>query len=179
MAKLEIEKILISEDEIITRCQELGKTISEEYQDKEPVLIGLLKGSVPFMAELMKNITCDIRIEFMGLSSYAGTESLGDVKITKDLDCSIKGLDVIVVEDIIDTGLTIKKAKEILYTKGAKSVKVVSLLDKPSRRIIPVEIDYVGFEIPNEFVVGFGLDYDQKLRNLPYIGILSPKSYKE
>lgn len=174
-----VEKVLISEEEIRERCRELGAQISADYEGKDPIIVGLLKGSVPFMAELIKNITVECEIDFMAVSSYSGVESLGDVKIVKDLDRSIRGLDVLVVEDIVDTGKTLQKVKELLYSKGANDVKVVSLLDKPDRRIVEIEAEYVGFTIPNEFVIGFGLDFDQKYRNLPYVGVLKEECYKE
>ena len=175
----DVEKILISEKEITDRCTELGAQISRDYDGKDPIIVGLLKGSVPFMAELIKHITVDCEIDFMAVSSYSGTESMGDVKIVKDLDHSIKGCHVLVVEDIVDTGKTLEKVKELLYSKGAASVKVVSLLDKPDRRIVDIEAEYVGFVIPNEFVIGFGLDFDQKYRNLPYVGVLKEECYKQ
>ena len=174
----DVDRILISEEEILKRSEEIGMQISEDYKDSVPVIVGLLKGSVPFMAELIKHISIDCRMEFMDVSSYSGTESQGDVKIVKDLDCSIKDLDVLIVEDIVDTGKTLEKVKELLYSKGARSVKVASLLDKPSRRIVDIEAEYVGFTIPNEFVIGFGLDYDQKYRNLPFVGVLKEELYK-
>ncbi len=174
-----VEKVLISEGEIRERCHELGTQISADYEGKSPIIVGLLKGSVPFMAELIKNITVECEIDFMAVSSYSGVESLGDVKIVKDLDRSIRGLDVLVVEDIVDTGKTLQKVKELLYSKGANDVKVVSLLDKPDRRIVEIEAEYVGFTIPNEFVIGFGLDFDQKYRNLPYVGVLKEECYKK
>ena len=170
-----VKKVLISEEEITVRCRE----ISEDYKDSVPIMLGLLKGSVPFMAELLKNITIDCETEYMSVSSYSGTESMGDVRINKDLDRSIKGFDVLVVEDIVDTGRTLEKVKELLYSKGAKTVKVVALLDKPSRRVVDISAEYVGFTIPNEFVIGFGLDFDQKYRNLPYVGVLKEELYKE
>lgn len=174
-----VEKVLISEEEIRERCRELGAQISADYEGKDPIIVGLLKGSVPFMAELIKNITVECEIDFMAVSSYSGVESLGDVKIVKDLDRSIRGLDVLVVEDIVDTGKTLQKVKELLYSKGANDVKIVSLLDKPDRRIVDIEAEYVGFTIPNEFVIGFGLDFDQKYRNLPYVGVLKEECYKK
>lgn len=173
-----VEKVLISEEEIVKRCKELGAQISKDYAGKNPMIIGLLKGSVPFMAELIKNIDIDCTIDFMAVSSYSGLESMGDVKIVKDLDTSIKGVNVLVVEDIVDTGKTLEKVKQLLYSKGANDVKVVSLLDKPDRRIVQIEAEYVGFVIPNEFVVGFGLDFNQKYRNLPYVGVLKEERYK-
>lgn len=178
MLNEDVKEVLISEQQIIERCKELGKQISKDYEGKVPVVIGLLKGSVPFMAELIKHISIDCEMEFMAVSSYSGTESMGDVKIVKDLDRSIKGCDVLIVEDIVDTGKTLEKVKELLYSKGAEDVKVVSLLDKPSRRIVDIQADYVGFEIPNEFVIGFGLDFNQRYRNLPYVGVLKEELYK-
>ena len=179
MMKDDVKKVLISQEEIIARCAQLGEQISKDYEGKVPVVIGLLKGSVPFMAELIKYITIDCELEFMAVSSYSGTESMGDVRIVKDLDRSIKGCDVLIVEDIVDTGKTLQKVKELLYSKGASSIKVVSLLDKPSRRLVDIEAEYVGFEIPNEFVIGFGLDFNQKYRNLPFVGVLKEELYKE
>ena len=173
-----VEKVLISEEEIVKRCKELGAQISKDYAGKNPMIIGLLKGSVPFMAELIKNIDIDCTIDFMAVSSYSGLESMGDVKIVKDLDTSIKDVNVLVVEDIVDTGKTLEKVKQLLYSKGANDVKVVSLLDKSDRRIVQIEAEYVGFVIPNEFVVGFGLDFNQKYRNLPYVGVLKEECYK-
>lgn len=172
-----IKEILISEEQIRNRCAELGKQISIDYKDKSPVIVGLLKGSVPFMAELMKFIEVDCEIDFMDVSSYAGTESVGDVRIDKDLSGSIVGDDIILVEDIVDTGRTLKTVVKVLKSKGARSVKIVSLLDKPDRRVTDIKADYCGFTIPNEFVVGYGLDFNQKYRNLPYIGILKEEMY--
>lgn len=174
----DVERVLISEEEIDKRCKEIGEQISKDYSGKTPVVLGLLKGSIPFMAELIKHLSIDCEIEFMAVSSYSGTESNGDVKIVKDLDRSIIGEDVIIVEDIVDTGKTLEKVKELLYSKGANSVTVASLLDKPDRRIIDIEAEYVGFVIPNEFVVGFGLDFNQKYRNLPFVGVLKEECYK-
>ncbi len=175
----DIKEILITEDEIINRCKELGKEITKDYQGKTPILIGLLKGSVPFLAELMKRIEINMEIDFMDVSSYSGTESTGDVRIDKDLSNSIVGDDVIVVEDIVDTGKKLQKVVGLLYSKGANSVRIVSLLDKPERRIVDLKADYIGFTIPDAFVVGFGLDFNQKYRNLPYVGILKEDCYKE
>ena len=173
----DIDRILLSEEEIVNRCKELGKQISMDYAGKHLVLVGLLKGSVPFMSELMKRIECDTEIDFMDVSSYDGTESQGDVRIIKDLDRSPKDDDILIVEDIVDTGRTLKTVKKILLSKGASSVKIVTLLDKPDRRVVEIEPDYCGFIVPNEFVVGYGLDFNQKYRNLPYIGVLKPECY--
>ena len=174
----DVKKILITEDEIIVRCKELGAQISNDYKEAVPIVVSLLKGSVPFMAELIKRITIDIEVDFMDVSSYAGTESTGEIKIIKDLDGSIKDRDIIVVEDIVDTGRTLKTVKELLLQKGAREVKIVSLLDKPSRRVCDIDVDYTGFVIPDEFVIGFGLDFNQKYRNLPFVGVLKEELYK-
>lgn len=174
----DIKKVLITEEEIIDRSKQLGAQISKDYEGKRPILIALLKGSVPFLAELIKYIDIDMEIDFMDVSSYEGTESRGDVRIVKDLDRSIKDADVIIVEDIVDTGRTLKTVTELLYQKGASSVKVVSLLDKKERRVVDIDADYVGFNIPDEFVIGFGLDFNQLYRNLPYIGVLKEECYK-
>ena len=175
-----LEKILLNEDEIVARCKELGQQITQEYKNNEqpPLLVAVLKGSVPFLAELIKHIDLDIQFDFMDVSSYEGTESIGDIKILKDLDCSVKNLDILLVEDIVDTGRTLKTVKAMLKNKGAKTVRVVTLLDKPDRRVVDIEADYTGFEIPNEFVVGFGLDFNQKYRNFPFVGVLKEECYK-
>lgn len=175
-----IEKVLVSQDEIVARCCQLGKQITEEYKanGEVPLLVALLKGSVPFLAEIIKHIDLDIQFDFMDVSSYEGTESIGDIKIIKDLDSSVKGISILLVEDIVDTGRTLMEVKRLLSNKGAKDVKVVSLLDKPDRRVVDIKADYVGFEIPNEFVIGFGLDYNQKYRNFPFVGVLKSEVYK-
>jgi hypoxanthine phosphoribosyltransferase len=175
----DVKKILVGEEEINQKCIELGKQITEDYRNysEPPLLVALLKGSVPFLSALIKNIDLDIEIDFMDVSSYEGTESHGDIRILKDLDQSVKGTSILLVEDIIDTGKTIVVVKELLKNKGAKEVKVVSLLDKPSRRDVEVTAEYIGFTIPNEFVIGFGLDYNEKYRNLPYVGVLKEEVY--
>ncbi|MDO9592854.1 MAG: hypoxanthine phosphoribosyltransferase [Erysipelotrichaceae bacterium] len=175
----DLKKILVSEEQIVAKCKELGAKISHDYRaiGENPLLVAVLKGSVPFLAELVKHIDLDIEFDFMDVSSYEGTESIGDVRIIKDLDRSIKGTRILLVEDIVDTGRTIKEVTRLLLNKGATEVKIVSLLDKPSRRVIEITADYVGFEIPNEFVVGFGLDFNEKYRNLPYVGVLKDEFY--
>jgi len=175
----DVKKVLVSAEAIEARCRELGKQISEDYRtDGEiPVLVALLKGSVPFLAKVFTYIDLDIEFDFMDVKSYEGTESIGDVRIIKDLDRSIKGSSILLVEDIIDTGRTLYEVTKLLKNKGAGKVKIVSLLDKPSRRVIPIEADYTGFVIPNEFVVGFGLDFNEKYRNLPYVGVLKDECY--
>ena len=173
------KKILFTEQQIIDRCKELGKQITEDYKDNhnDVLFVGILKGSVPFMAELVKRIDLNLQYDFIAASSYVGTESAGDIKTVKDLDCSVVDRDIVLIEDIIDTGLTIKKLKELLYHKGAHDVKVVALLNKQSRRTCDINADYVGFEIENEFVIGFGLDFQQNYRNLPYVGVLKEECY--
>ena len=179
MMHKDVAKILFSEKDIEQRCLMMAKQISDDYKDDPPIVVGLLKGCIPFMWELIKRIEINIEIEYMDVTSYEGSESTGDVRILKDLDRSINGRHILLVEDIIDTGRTLKKVTELLASKGAKSVKIATLLDKPSRRVVEINGDYVGFEIPNEFVVGFGLDFNQKYRNLPYVGVLKEELYKE
>lgn len=165
----DVEKVLITEEQIVNRCKELGEELSNYYKDENPIAVGLLKGSIPFLAELVKHITVDIEMDFMDVSSYSGTVSK-DVKIIKDLECSIEGRSIVLVEDIIDTGKTIKVVKNLLYSKGAKDVKIVTLLDKPEGREIEINPDWTGFVVPKVFIIGYGLDYNEKYRNLPYIG---------
>lgn len=176
-----IKEILISEEEIEKRSQELAEDINEHYKDvEEPlILVALLKGSVPFLASLSKHITLDIEFDFMDVSSYEGTSTTRrDIRILKDLDRSISNVNILLVEDIVDTGHTVQAITKLLVDKGAKDVKVVSLLDKPSRREVDAYADFIGFEIPNEFVIGFGLDFDEKYRQLPYVGILKDEVYQ-
>lgn len=173
-----IKKVLINQKEIQQRCVELGAEITRDYKGKKPLVVALLRGSVPFLAELIKNIDLNLQYDFMDVSSYEGTESIGDIRIIKDLDSSIKGKSIILVEDIVDTGRTIKTVVETLMNKGATSVQVVTLLDKPSRRVVDVTPDYIGFKIGNEFVVGFGMDFNQDYRCLPYIGVLKDECYQ-
>ena len=164
---------LVSEEEVEKRVCELGRQISEDYAGRQVHLICVLKGGVFFMCELAKRITVPVSMDFMSVSSYGdGTASSGVVKIAKDLDESLEGKDVLIVEDIIDSGRTLSYLIQILEKRGPKSLKLCTLLDKPERRAKPVTVDYVGFNIPDEFVVGYGLDYAQKYRNLPYIGVV-------
>lgn len=176
----DIKKVLVDEEAIINKCKELGKQISDHYRvsGKAPLFVAILKGSIPFLSELIKHIDLDIEYDFMDVSSYDGTESIGDVRIIKDLDRSIKNEPILLVEDIVDTGRTISEVTKLLLNKGASEVRIVALLDKPSRRVVNVNADFVGFEIPNEFVVGFGLDFNEKYRNLPYIGVLKDECYQ-
>lgn len=166
-------KVLLTEEEVDERIKKLGQKISEDYAGRSVHLICVLKGGAFFMCELAKRITVPVSMDFMSVSSYGnGTESSGAVKIVKDLDESIEGKDVLIVEDIIDSGNTLHYLVEILYKRKPADIKICTLLDKPERRVADVHVDYVGFDIPDEFVVGYGLDYAQKYRNLPYIGIV-------
>lgn len=166
-------KEMLTEDAVNKRIRELGEKISEDYEGQEIRMICVLKGGSFFMCELAKRISVPVSIDFMSVSSYGGdTKSSGVVKIVKDLDESITGKDVLVVEDIIDSGRTLSYLMAMLRDRGPKSLKLCTLLDKPDRRVIDVKVDYTGFEIPDEFVVGYGLDYDQLYRNLPYIGMI-------
>jgi len=165
-----VEEVLITQEEIAKRVKEVGAQISEDYKGKSILLIGILKGSVPFLADLMRAIDGDVEIDFMAVSSYgASTKSSGVVRIIKDLDHSIEGKNVIIVEDIIDTGLTLSYLKDYLLSRGAASLKIVTALDKPARRTVEIKPDYCCFQIEDRFIVGYGLDCDQKYRQLPYI----------
>ncbi|NLN14428.1 MAG: hypoxanthine phosphoribosyltransferase [Tissierellia bacterium] len=178
MKKSFVKEVLLSEEEIEARVKELGKEITKDYEGKNLLVVGILKGAVIFMAELCKHIDLPIMIDFMAVSSYgSSTESTGEVKIIKDLDFSVEGKDVLIVEDIIDTGLTLSYLSEILKKRGANSVRIATLLDKPDRRNIEVKVDYLGFSIPDEFVVGYGLDYAELYRNLPYIAAIKEEVY--
>jgi len=173
------EKILLTEEEIRVRVEELGKQISVDYAGKEVLVVGILKGAMIFLADLVRNISVPTHFDFMAVSSYgSSTKSSGAVRILKDLDRGIEGRHVLIVEDIIDTGLTLNYLVDNLRSRGPASLRICTLLDKPSRREAPVEIDYNGFSIPDEFVVGYGLDYNESYRNLPYIMIMSPRVYK-
>ena len=166
-------RVLIPEDVVDEKIAELGRKISEDYAGKSVHLICVLKGSVFFMCELAKRITVPVSMDFMSVSSYGdGTSSSGVVRIAKDLDEALEGKDVIIIEDIIDSGRTLYYLMEILAKRNPKSMALCTLLDKPERRVKDVKVDYVGFNIPDEFVVGYGLDYAQKYRNLPYIGVV-------
>ena len=167
-------KVLLSEEEVDSRIKQIAAKISKDYAGKEIHLICGLKGGVFFTCELAKRITVPVSLDFMSVSSYGDdTKSSGVVKIVKDLDQPLEGKDVLIVEDIIDSGRTLSYLLEILSARKPASLKLCTLLDKPDRRVMPVHVDYTGFEIPDEFVVGYGLDYDQRYRNLPYIGVLS------
>ncbi len=180
MINNDIEKVLLSEDELKEIIKRLGKQITEDYKDKNLLVVSVLKGSVMVMADLLREIKLPLRIDFMSVSSYgSGTTTSGTVKIIKDLDINLAGYDLLIVEDILDSGVTLSNLKEILLTRGPASVKICTLLDKPERRKANIVADYVGAQIPDAFVVGYGLDYDEKYRNLPYVGVLSPSVYSE
>ncbi|MDD3130119.1 MAG: hypoxanthine phosphoribosyltransferase [Candidatus Izemoplasmatales bacterium] len=180
MLEKDIERILVSHDEIVDIARRMGKEITKDYQGEKPIIIGLLKGCIPFLAELIKHIDIYCEIELMGVQSYhGGTESSGNVKITKDLDVSVEGRHIIIAEDIVDTGKTINVVKNLLKYRGALTVEVATLLDKPEGRTEEFVPKYIGTTIPKEFVVGFGLDYDEIYRNLPYIGVLKEEVYKK
>ena len=173
-----IKEVLVSEEDIAKKIKELGKQITEDYKGKNLMLVGILKGAVIFMAELAKNINMPVLMDFMAVSSYGkSSTSTGVVRIIKDLDCSIDDKDILIIEDIIDTGLTLSYLTDNLRKRGANSVKIVTLLDKPDRRKADVPVDYRGFTIPDEFVVGYGLDYAEQYRNLPYVAALKEEVY--
>ena len=174
----ETSRVLIPEDKVDERIAQLGEQISKDYAGRQVHLIGILKGSIFFICELAKRITVPVTMDFMSVSSYgAGTKSSGVVKLIKDLDEPIEGKDVLVVEDIIDSGHTLSYLLKNLSSRNPASIRLCTLLDKPERRVKPVEVHYTGFSIPDAFVVGYGLDYAEKYRNLPYIGVLKPEVY--
>jgi hypoxanthine phosphoribosyltransferase len=170
-----VSKVLIEEDAVAARVAELGAEVSDDYAGKDLLLVGVLKGAVFFMADLMRRLTIPCEVDFMAISSYgASTDSSGVVRILKDLDVSIEGRDVLVVEDIIDSGLTLSYLIRNLESRNPASLEICALLTKPERREIDVEVRYTGFEIPNEFVIGYGLDFGERYRNLPYVAVLDP-----
>lgn len=175
----DVEKVLISTEELQRRIAEMGKQISNDYQGEEILMIGVLRGAVLFMADLARAIDLHVSMDFMAVSSYgAGTTSSGVVRILKDLDEDIEGRHVLVVEDIVDSGLTLNYLLENLKSRKPASIKLCTLLNKPERRKVEVKIDYNGFDVPDYFVIGYGLDYAERYRNLPYIGILKPEVYQ-
>jgi len=174
----DVERILFSQKEIAAKVKEVGAKISEDYAGKELVLVSVLKGSVVFMADLMRAITIPCSIDFMSVSSYGkGVRSSGVVRIRKDLDEQLEGKHVLIVEDILDSGLTLSYLREYISQKGEESVRIVTMLDKPSRRRVAVYPDYTCFTVPDAFIVGYGLDYNEIYRNLPYVGVLRPEVY--
>ena len=175
----DIKEVLFTREEIENKCAEIGKQLTKEYEGKFPLVIGVLKGATPFMADLSRYIDTHVEMDFMDVSSYgSSTRSSGEVKIVKDLDAKVEGRDLLIVEDIIDSGLTLSYLVDLFKYRQANSVKIVTLLDKPTGRTAKIKADIIGFEVPNAFVVGYGLDYDEKYRNLPYIGILKSNVYE-
>lgn len=174
-----IERVLISEEEIQKKVKELGETLVEEYEDKNPLVVGILKGALPFMSDLIKEMPILLEYDMMDVSSYGtGFTSSGEVKILKDLDSSVEGRHILIVEDIIDTGRTLKYLQNMFVNRHAASVKIVTMLDKPSGRVTDLKVNWKGFDIPDEFVVGYGLDYLEHYRNLPYVGVLREELYR-
>ena len=176
----DIERVLISEEELQKRIAELGQQLAADYADKEPIFVGVLKGVVNFFTDMVRATPIRCQYEFMAVSSYgSGTSTSGTVKLLKDVTCDIKGRHVVILEDILDSGLTLKFVTEHLRAMKPASLKICTLLDKPERRKVDVYADYIGFTIPNEFVVGFGLDYNEYYRNLPFVGVLKPEVYSK
>ncbi|MGL5973020.1 MAG: hypoxanthine phosphoribosyltransferase [Oscillospiraceae bacterium] len=176
--KDDVLRILLSEEEIKNRVNEIGKQITKDYKDKNLVLVTILKGAAIFLADLMRFIDINCNIDFMVVSSYgSGTKTSGVVKIVKDLEIDITGKDILIIEDILDSGMTLNYITGILSSRNPNSIEVCTLLDKPLKREVTVDVKYKGFTVPDEFVIGYGLDYDEKYRNLPYIGILKPEVY--
>ena len=178
MMRNDIQEVLFSEQQLADKVAELGARISADYEDKNPLVVSVLKGSYVFMADLTRKITIPCNVDFMAVSRYgAGTKTTGEVQIIKDIGSKIDGRHLIIVEDILDSGVTLSFLMKILKARGAASIRLCTLLSKPERRKVDVPVDYLGFEIPDAFVVGYGLDYAEKYRNLPYIGILKPSVY--
>ncbi len=173
----DLKETLLTEAEIAEKVAEIGARLSHDYAHTRPLLVCVLKGSVVFYADLIRAMTIPVDLDFIAVSSYGRGTTSGEVRMIKDLDVSIEGRDVLIVEDILDTGLTLKYLTEMLRARGPASLKLCTLLDKPERRKAPLEADYSGFSIPNEFVVGYGLDYAERYRNLPFVGILKPEVY--
>ena len=175
----DIAEILVDEKQIAAKVRELGARITNDYRGKDLVLVSILKGALPFLADLMRHIPIPLALDFLEVSSYgAGTETSGVVRILKDIANPIEARDVLVVEDILDTGNTLAFVVDHLRSQRPSSVRLCTLLDKPARRAVPIDVDYRGFEIPDKFVVGYGLDYAEKYRNLPFIGVLKPEVYR-
>jgi hypoxanthine phosphoribosyltransferase len=180
MLDKDIERVLVSAEEIREITKRMGRQLAKDYKDKFPLVIGLLKGCVPFMGALVTEMDIHLELGFMDVSSYhGGIESSGDIKISKDLGIPVQDRHIILAEDIVDTGKTINVIIDLLKYRGAKTITVATLLDKPAGRVVEIVPEYVGTVIPKEFVVGYGLDYDEKYRNLPYVGILKPEVYKK
>lgn len=175
--KQDIERVLFSEQEIAQTVQRLGQAVSTDYAGRNLLLVSVLKGAVVFMTDLMRAITIPCAIDFMAVSSYSGTKSRGEVQILKDLGMPLEGYDVLIVEDILDSGRTLHYLLGVLEQRRPNSIRICTLFDKPEARVVDVHADYIGMNVPNEFIVGYGLDYNEKYRNLPYIGILKPEVY--
>ena len=175
----DVKEILISEEELKQICKQLGEQITRDYEGKKLLVVSVLKGAVVFMADLLREIKCDCIIDFIAISSYSGTKTTGVVKFKKDLDIDPDGMDILLVEDILDSGITLSYLSGVLMGRNANSIKICTLLDKPANRRADIKADYVGKTIPDEFVIGYGLDYDEKYRNLPYVGILDPAVYEK
>ena len=173
----DIKEVLYSEEEIRDKVKELGERITEDYKGKNLFLLGILKGCVPFMADIMRSIDLELEYDFMDVSSYQGTRSMGEVSILKDISTSIVDKDILIVEDIIDTGVTLSYLTKILKSRGARSIEIVTMLSKPSRRKVELPVKYNGYEIDDHFVIGYGMDYNERFRGLPYIGILDESVY--
>ena len=173
----DIKEVLYSEEEIRDKVKELGERITEDYKGKNLFLLGILKGCVPFMADIMRSIDLELEYDFMDVSSYQGTRSMGEVRILKDISTSIVDKDILIVEDIIDTGVTLSYLTKILKSRGARSIEIVTMLSKPSRRKVELPVKYNGYEIDDHFVIGYGMDYNERFRGLPYIGILDESVY--
>ena len=176
----DIEKVLISEEQIKEKIRQLGEQLSAEYADKDPIFVGVLKGVVIFYADMVRAITVPCQFDFMWISSYQGTSTTGTMQVKRDISADIKGRHVVILEDIFDTGNSLDFVYKHLLSKEPASLKICTLLDKPERRNprITLQADYVGFEVPNEFVVGYGLDFNEHFRNLPYVGVLKPEAYQ-
>ncbi|HIR65060.1 MAG TPA: hypoxanthine phosphoribosyltransferase [Candidatus Faecousia faecigallinarum] len=174
-----IERVLLTEEQIKARVAQLGQALAADYRDKTPIFVGILKGVVVFFADMIRAVQIPCQIDFMAVSSYSGTASTGKIQLLKDLSVDITGRHVVILEDILDSGLTLQHTVEYLQSKHPASVKICTFLDKPEGRKADIQADYVGFSVPNLFVVGYGLDYDEAYRNLPYVGVLKPEAYSK
>lgn len=178
--KNDISRVLMSKEDIQAIVDRIGKQITEDYRDKDLLMVSILKGSVIFVADLMRAVEVNCAIDFMAVSSYgSGTKTSGVVRIIKDLDKPIDGKDILLVEDILDSGMTLSYIVDMLSARNPASIKICTLFDKPERRVMPIKADYIGARVPDEFIVGYGLDYAERYRNLPYIGVLKPEIYND
>lgn len=180
MLDSDISQVLVTEEELREINKRLGAQITKDFQGKNLLVVGILKGSIYFMTDLTRYIDLPLKLDFLAVSSYgSGTTSSGAVKIVKDIDINLEGYDILLVEDILDSGRTLDYVRHLIGARGANSISIVTLLDKPERRVVDLHPDYVGCDVPDEFVVGYGLDYDEKYRNLPYVGVLKPEVYSK